>query len=105
LAATTKTRISALPDVPPLAENGFPDYDLSAWCGILAPPGTPAARVDKLSAAVARAMRRPDIVKRLQDKIIEPVGSTPAEFAKAIADSTETYRKIVMETGITLIER
>jgi tripartite-type tricarboxylate transporter receptor subunit TctC len=80
LAVGSEKRVASLPQVPAMSEI-LPGFVSVAWFGIVAPPKTPAAIAEKLSAAVVEAIRQPDVVKRLAALSAEPMGDTPAEMA------------------------
>jgi tripartite-type tricarboxylate transporter receptor subunit TctC len=101
LAVTTAERSPALPDVPTVAET-VPGYEASAWFGIGAPKGTPPEIIDRLNGAVNEALKDPAMVQRLADLGGTPMGGTPAEFGKIIADETEKWRKVVEFSGAKL---
>ena len=82
LATTWTQRISAYPQLSTAVEQGFPDLQIAHWAGIHAPKGTPAAILDKLAAAVDKAMKEPATVDKLKGLGIEPVGGTRQEFVK-----------------------
>jgi len=82
LATTWTQRISAYPQLSTAVEQGFPDLQIAHWAGIHAPKGTPAAILDKLAAAVDKAMKEPATVEKLKGLGIEPVGGTRQEFVK-----------------------
>lgn len=84
IAVGGTTRAAILPDVPTLAEAGLPDFEIRSWYGIIAPAKTPPAVVDRLSAEIAAAVKSPDLRERFEAQTLEPVGSTPAEFATFI---------------------
>mgnify|MGYP001792613227 CR=1 FL=1 len=86
------------PGVPVMAE-AVPGFDYQVWQGIVAPCGTPAAVVSKLSGAVAEVVRQPDVAKRLADVGLEAVGSTPAEMGAVMKQDRERWGKVVRETG------
>ncbi len=100
LAVTSAQRLPAMPDVPTMAEAGFPDYALDAWFGLVAPAGTPDAIVSKLNGAFVQAVRDPAIGKELVNQGAQAVTTTPAEFAAFIAAETERFGKIVRASGI-----
>ncbi|MEO7726419.1 MAG: tripartite tricarboxylate transporter substrate binding protein, partial [Burkholderiales bacterium] len=77
LAVTTPKRLSMLPDVPTVAESGYPDFNVVASYSVLAPAGTPAAIVTRLSTELAKIANQPEMRERLATLGIEPVGSTP----------------------------
>jgi tripartite-type tricarboxylate transporter receptor subunit TctC len=101
LAVTTAERSPALPDVPTVAET-VPGYEASAWFGIGAPKGTPPEIIDRLNGAVNEALKDPNMVQRLADLGGTPMGGTPADFGKIIADETEKWRKVVEFSGAKL---
>ena len=100
MAVTTAERFSLLPDLPTISESGIRGYDASTWNGWLAPAGTPAAIVNRLSAELARSGKSPDIVKKLADDATEPVGSTPEQFQQLIASEIPRWRKVVKDLGL-----
>jgi tripartite-type tricarboxylate transporter receptor subunit TctC len=98
---TTGTQRSfAFPDVPTVAEQGFPGFSADAWYGILAPARTPRVIVDMVNAAVMRALQLPDVKQRMADVGFEIVGSSPDEFARLIREEIPKWTKVVKETGI-----
>jgi tripartite-type tricarboxylate transporter receptor subunit TctC len=102
LGATTTKRIPAFPDVPTIAESGVPGYESSTWYGLFAPAGTPKPVVDRLNAEVVKIINEPAFNKRLIDMGLVPWTSTPAEFAKVIADDIVRWREIVVSSGAKL---
>jgi tripartite-type tricarboxylate transporter receptor subunit TctC len=101
LAVTTAERSPALPDVPTVAET-VPGYEASAWFGIGAPKGTPPEIIDRLNKAVNEALSDKAMIQRLADLGGTPMGGTPADFGKIIADETEKWRKVVEFSGAKL---
>jgi tripartite-type tricarboxylate transporter receptor subunit TctC len=102
LAVTTGKRSPALPDVPTLDEAGLKGFDLGTWFGLLAPVGTPAPIVERLSHEVARIVARPDFRKKMDDIGANPVGNTFAQMARQIKEDTERFAKLVREAKVTL---
>jgi tripartite-type tricarboxylate transporter receptor subunit TctC len=100
LAIGSEKRISALPNVPTVAEAGLPGFVAVTWFGVVAPPKTPPEIAAKLSAAIAEALRHPDVIKRLADLSAEPVGSTPAEMAAFMKDEVERWRRVIRSAGV-----
>jgi tripartite-type tricarboxylate transporter receptor subunit TctC len=100
LAVTSRQRVSALPEVPTLAESGVPGYEYSSWIGLLAPAKTPRAVVEKLGAEAARAARTPEMKAVLALEGAEPVGSSPDEFASLIRAELGRWSKLVAASGI-----
>ncbi len=100
IAVTTARRWPAAPEFPTIAASGVPGFDVSAWDGLLAPAGTPAAIVDKLNAAIRQALEDPQLVEQLRASGAEPVaGGTPAEFARFIAAESEKWAAVVKRSG------
>ncbi len=75
--------MAALPDVPTVAEAGVPGYSALQWYGLLAPAGTPQEIIDKLQAAVAEALRLPEVRERLAQDGAEPIGGTSGGIRRA----------------------
>jgi tripartite-type tricarboxylate transporter receptor subunit TctC len=100
LAISGDERSPELPDVPTMAEAGFPGYKAVSWFGLMAPAGTPPAIVDKLSAAVGEAVHDPEVAKALRAQGIVPKSNRPAEFAAFIAEQLDLHRKLVDEAGL-----
>ena len=94
LAVLSERRVAALPDVPAMAEI-FPGFVSVTWFGIVAPPKTPAAIAEKLSVAVAEAVRSPEVTKRLADLSAEPIGSTPAEMAAFMRQEADRWGAVI----------
>ena len=92
LAVSSRKRTEALPNVPAVAEAGYGDYEALQWFGLFATAGTPQRILDRLHALTVAALRDPDTKKRLADE--EPIGNTPAEFAKAIRLEVEKWNKV-----------
>ncbi|MCC6992404.1 MAG: tripartite tricarboxylate transporter substrate binding protein [Acidobacteria bacterium] len=100
LAVTGTKRVADLPDVPTVAEAGYPGYDLTGWLGLLAPAGTPQAVVDRLARESARAMNDPEVVKQLGVIAAEPVGSTPQELAALVQIEITKWAKVIKAAGV-----
>jgi tripartite-type tricarboxylate transporter receptor subunit TctC len=101
LAVTTDKRNPALPDVPTVADT-VPGYEASAWFGIGAPKGTPADIIAKLNKGVNAALADPKMQARLADLGGLPMGGTPAEFGKIMADETAKWEKAVKFSGASI---
>lgn len=101
LAVTSKTRSHLLPDVPTLDEY-LPGYDISAWYGLGAPRGTPAAVIETLNRAVNAALDDPAFKARLTDLGGTPLVGPPAEFGKLIAVDAEKMAKVIQVANINL---
>ncbi len=99
LAIANKTRSPLLPDVPTMAEAGFPGVEMDQWFGMFVPVGTPQPVVRKLNEEFVKAVRSPDIAKSLTDRGLDVVTNTPEEFAALIRTDTATLSKVVKESG------
>jgi tripartite-type tricarboxylate transporter receptor subunit TctC len=102
LAVTAPRRLAAWPDVPTMAEAGFPDFEVALWSGLFAPVATPAAVVARLQEVAAQITREPDILERLQALSMDPVGSGPEEFRRVIAREIELWRGVARAANIRL---
>ena len=100
LAMANSERSPLFPDVPTAAEQGVPGYNYASITGYLAPGGTPPAIVNRLSMEIAKAVKMPDVAKRLEAEGGIPVGSTPAELGQLLAAEIPRYRKLVDELNI-----
>ncbi|MGE7089464.1 Bug family tripartite tricarboxylate transporter substrate binding protein [Achromobacter xylosoxidans] len=100
LAVTSDRRLAELPDVPTMAEAGVPDMAVTAWFGLVAPAGTPAAVIDALYAATRDVVRSPDVAERFRAMGGQAGGDTPAEFAAFIDQERVRWKRIVDAAGI-----
>jgi tripartite-type tricarboxylate transporter receptor subunit TctC len=100
LAVTSKTRSQSLPDVPTMAEAGYPNIEGDSWVGVLVPVGTPKEVITTLHRALAKIIVLPDMKERLLTLGYEPVGSTPEEFARRITADLETWARVVRAANI-----
>lgn len=99
LAATSKQRSRVMPQIPTMAESGLPGYDSSSWFGVLAPAGTPANVVTKLQQSIVKVLQLADVRDRLLSQGLDPVGSTPEEFAATIKSEIVKWAKVVKASG------
>jgi tripartite-type tricarboxylate transporter receptor subunit TctC len=99
LAITTAARSPAAPELPTMAESGLPGYEVSAWDAVFAPAGTPKPIIDKLNAAVHKALEDPQIKEALLARGMETVPGTPEELARHVASETTRWGKVVKQTG------
>ena len=97
---TTAKRWPLLPDVPTVAESGVPGYEASAWFTIAAPAKTPKEIVDKVNASVNRYFTDKELVEKMRKLGAEPIGGTPEEFAKLIADENVKWKKTIDFAGL-----
>ena len=101
LAVSTPRRIAALPEVPTIAEAGYPGGEFNFWVGMLAPGKTSRDLLAKINAEVNRALRSPDVIDRLAKLGAEPMSMTPAQFDAFIRREHDELGKIMREAGVT----
>jgi len=101
LAVGTPKRSPSLPDVPTVAESGFPGFDASLWLAIMAPAGTPPAVIERLHKEIVAVIGAPDAADTLSKAGAEPLTSTPAELGAMVKDGVGKYAKIVKQAGVT----
>lgn len=99
LAVTSSKRSPRLPDVPTVAESGFPGYEVNGWHGLLAPAGTPKQIVARLHAEFSRSLRLPEVMERMAENGVESVGNTPAEFGAYINAEMIKWAKVIKLSG------
>ena len=102
LAVTSLKRSSAFPDVPTLAESGYPGFDLNDWNGMFAASGTPAPIVDRMQAVVAEAIKDPKVRERLDPTGADLVANSPADFKGWMTQQRELLGKLIAEANIKL---
>jgi len=99
LAVTSAKRSFIAPEVPTMAEAGLSGYDISSWQALFAPAGLPKPVHDRLYAEVVKALKAPDVVKRLQDLGLDAGGMTPDELAAKLREDIPRLGKIVRDSG------
>ena len=99
LAVTTLKRTPLAPDLPPVADT-LPGFESSTWFGLYGPKGLPAEVVSRVNAAANQALSDPEVRAKLTTLGIEPVTSTPAQFAKMVADDQAKWKRIIVERKI-----
>lgn len=100
IGVTSAKRVATLPDIPTIAEAGLPGYEITAWHGMMAPAGTPAAIVNRLSEAVSSVLAHEEIRSRFAVLGAEPVGSTPEAFTKFLQADIERLGKLIRAANI-----
>ncbi len=100
LAVGTLRRSPSLPEVPTIAESGYPGFDASLWLSIMAPAGTPAAVIERLHKEIVAAVNSPETRDALDKAGAEVLTSTPAELAALIKDGVVKYAKVVKAAGV-----
>jgi tripartite-type tricarboxylate transporter receptor subunit TctC len=100
LAVTSLKRSSTLPELPTVAESGYPGFEFTNWSGLLAPARTPAPIVRKLHLETVKALAQPDLRAKLADLGLEVIGNSPDEFAAVIKSGIPKWAKVIKESGI-----
>lgn len=102
LGTTGARRMSAAPELPPIAESGMPGYEVSVWYGIVAPAGTPAAAISRLHAEISKIVQLPDIKDRWAVLGAEPLHNTPEQFAAFLKADIGKWAKVVRDAGVKI---
>ena len=102
LAVTSAKRADDLPNVPTINESGYKGFDAVTWFGLLAPAATPKDVIAKLNAEFNKALKTPELSKRLGDEGADPAGGTPEEFVALIKGDIPKWGKVVKESGVKL---
>ena len=100
LAVTASERSPLLPNVPTVAESGYPDYVFTSWVGVLAPSATPAPLVATLNALIVKAMNSPGVIDRLAADGTTVIAGSPQEFQARIKSELARWAKVVKQSGI-----
>ena len=100
IASGSLTRDPQLPDLPTVAEQGFPGFEAIQWIGLLTTAGTPAEIIERLNAEVNRALRDPDLIAKFAQQGISPAGGTPADFQRTIAADLKNWTETARAANI-----
>jgi tripartite-type tricarboxylate transporter receptor subunit TctC len=100
LAVTSKERSPVAPDLPTIAESGYPGFDAIAWHGILAPAATPPAIIDRLHAEIVKALKDPETIKLIEAQAIQVVGNSPQAFAGFIRQDIGLWKEVAREAKV-----
>jgi tripartite-type tricarboxylate transporter receptor subunit TctC len=100
IATGTAQRIAQLPDVPTVAEQGYPGFEMTQWYGLMSPANLAQPATDRLAAAAMKAMREPTALERLNGDAAIAVGSTPAEFAAFIVKERDRWKPVIARAKI-----
>jgi tripartite-type tricarboxylate transporter receptor subunit TctC len=101
LAVTSTKRLSLMPELPTVAESGYPGFESGFWYGLVVPAKTPRETIATIREATVAALKRPEVSKRMQDIVVAPVGDQPEEFAAFVKSEIEKWGKIIRATGLT----
>jgi tripartite-type tricarboxylate transporter receptor subunit TctC len=102
LAVCGSARYAALPDIPTVAEQGYPNFYVVGWNGVHMPARTPADTITRMSDALAKIVNTPDFRKAASDAGFEPVGSSAAEFDTFVKDDLARFGKVIKDAGIRI---
>lgn len=100
LGVGTRVRSPLFPEMPTIAESGVPGYEANNWNGVVAPTGTPKAAIDRLHREIVAALKEPQVAERMAGAGLEPIGDTPAEFARYLRDEGVKWGKLIRSAGI-----
>ena len=100
LAVSSDKRIAQIPNVPTFAESGFAGFKIVTWNGLVAPAGTPKAIIDRVAREVARAVKEPKPAERLTGFGVDPLGSSPEEFAAQLSADIRMWGEAVKLAGV-----
>jgi tripartite-type tricarboxylate transporter receptor subunit TctC len=100
LAVSTAARSRSVPEVPTVAESGYPGFEYSNWNALFAPAKTPAAIVGKLNAAVVKAVNDPEVAQRLVSQGADPAANSPQELGRYMRLDHERWKKVISAAGI-----
>ncbi len=101
-AVTSRKRSAAAPDLPTMAESGYPGFEAVPWFGLMAPAGTPAPVTDKIYRETMRVLALPDVRRKLDELGLDTIAGSPEEFAAAIASETPQWAKLIKSVGIKM---
>jgi len=99
IGVTSPKRSKYLPEVPTIAESGLPGYQFDSWFGLLGPAATPAAEINRVNAAMAKVLKDPVVLERLDKQGIEPLAMSNADFAKLLANDYKRMAEVVKASG------
>ena len=102
LGVASDERVSAVPELPTIAESGIPGFRSITWFALAGPPGLATALAEKINRDVAEILRRPEIVDKMRALRLDPIGGTTADAAKFIADETQMWGRVITAAHITL---
>jgi tripartite-type tricarboxylate transporter receptor subunit TctC len=100
LGLTALRRAGMAPDIPTLDESGLPGFSVTAWVAVVAPKGTPNDVVQKLNLEIGRALKEPEFARQMSTMGIDPLGSTPGEFAAFLRTEIPRWRQIVQDAEV-----
>ena len=100
IAVMSPQRLATAPEIPTMAEAGVANMDVGTWLGVLAPAKTPKAVIDRIHAELLVVLNSPDIQKTFQDRSVQPVGNSPEEFGRLIAQESAQWQALAAKIGL-----
>jgi tripartite-type tricarboxylate transporter receptor subunit TctC len=100
LAVTTAKRFPLLPDLPTIAESGYPGFEALAWNGVMVPAATPKPVITRLNAEMNAILKQPDVVEKMQASGFDLIGGTPEDFGNLIKRETDTWTPVIRKLGL-----
>ena len=100
LAVTTAKRFPLLPDLPTIAESGYPGFEALAWNGVMVPAATPKPVIARLNAEMNAILKQPDVVEKMRASGFDLIGGTPEDFGNLIKRETETWTPVIRKLGL-----
>ena len=100
IAVTTAKRFPLLPDLPAIAESGYPGFEALAWNGLMVPAGTPKPVIDRINAEVNGVFKMPDVLQKMNGLGFDLIGGTPDDFARLLRDEQDRWAPVVKRLGI-----
>jgi len=100
LAVTTAKRFPLLPDLPTIAESGYPGFEALAWNGVMVPAGTPKPVIARLNAEMNAILKQPDVVEKMHASGFDLIGGTPEDFGNLVKRETDTWSPVIRKLGL-----
>jgi tripartite-type tricarboxylate transporter receptor subunit TctC len=100
LAVTTEQRLPDLPDVPTIAELGYPGYEISSWQGVFAPAGTPKDIIDRLNGEIVAMLKTPEVQARITREGALPIGSSSEQWSVRFKNEVDKWAKVARSAGL-----
>jgi tripartite-type tricarboxylate transporter receptor subunit TctC len=100
IAVTTAKRFPLLPDLPAIAESGYPGFEALAWNGIMVPAGTPKPVIAKLNAEINAILKQPDVVAKMNAQGFDLIGGTPEDFGALVKGESERWAPVIRKVGL-----
>jgi len=102
IAVTSAKRFPLLPELPTIAESGYPKFDSLAWNGVLVPAGTPKPVIARLNAEINAILKLPDVVQKLNAAGFDLIGGTPEEFGALIKSESDKWAPVIKNAGVKI---